>query len=235
MRIAVCDDNDIDREILIGLLHAYLSDRVYNYKLEAYDSGVHLLCDIEGGEIFDIVFLDVFMDVLLGIDVARRLRINGFNGSIILMSGSATFAVDGYDVEASGYLLKPYNYEKLRLCMSRIMRSSDVRTYQIISRNGIYRIPYSEILYVESCNSRCILHRQGGEEYSIYKKLGQIEDELSDMRFLRYHRSYIVNLDFVAYVDRQFTLSTSDIVLIRQKDFRIIKQKYLDYLSHKMA
>ena len=232
MRIAVCDDNNIDREILIGLLRSYLSDRVYSYSLESYDSGMKLLKDVEGGEAFDIIFLGVFMDALLGIDVARRLRRIAYNGVIILVSASSKFAVEGYEVEASGYLLKPYSYEKLSLCLARVLRGSDVKSYQVIYRNSIYRIPYSEILYIESQNSRCILHGTNGREYPIYKKLGQIEDELCDMRFLRCHRSSIVNLDFVNCLDKHFVLSSSDTVLVRQKVFKEIKQRYLEDLTN---
>ena len=84
-------------------------------------------------------------------------------------------------------------------------------------------------MYVESSNSKCILHRVDGRTYNVYKKLGEIEAELDDARFLRCHQSYLVNMNYVSEADDSFLLQNGDKVLIRAKSKRMILQKLLEY------
>lgn len=237
MRIAVCDDSFMDRELITNLLQHYFLEKSIRYELVEYDNGINLVCDIEEGDWFDVIFLDIYMHDLLGIDVARKLRANHFTGEIIFLTASSDFAVDSYEVAAAGYLLKPHSPEKLYQAMDRITQHLDVNTYQIQQRSKVIRVPYNEILYVESSNSKCVLHRKGGCTYVIYKRLAKIEEELADGhgRFLRCHQSYLVNMDYIQQVDKQFLLTTGDHVLIRQRDLKAIRQAYLDYMSSKEA
>ena len=113
MHIAVCDDSAFDRELIVELLHIYFAQKPFQYKLAQYNSGINLVCDVEDGCWFDIIFLDIYMNGLLGIDAAHKLRALGFDGAIIFLTASADFAVDSYDVAAAGYLLKPHSFDKL--------------------------------------------------------------------------------------------------------------------------
>lgn len=231
MRIAICDDSPFDRNLIVDLLLHYFADKPIHYELTSYESGIHLLCDIEEGRWFDMVFLDIYLNELLGIDVAYKLRDLQYSGAIVFLTASSDFAVDSYDVAAAGYLLKPHSFEKLCMCMDRIIQSFDTNVYQIRQRARVIRVPYNEIVFVESSNSKCILHRRDGASYVIYKRLDEIERELNDNCFLRCHQSYLVNMDHIQQVDRQFELSTGDIALIRQRDLKAIRQTYLDYVA----
>ena len=70
-------------------------------------------------------------------------------------------------------------------------------------------------------------------EYVIYKRLGDIESELNDKRFLRCHQSYLVNMNYIKNVDKHFELTNGEIVCIRQRSLKAIRQEYLDYLNSK--
>ena len=70
--------------------------------------------------------------------------------------------------------------------------------------------------------------------YTIYKKLSEIEQALTDRRFLRCHQSFLVNMRYIAKADKQFELTTGDVVLIRQRSLREIRQTYLDYTTMEM-
>ena len=231
MRIAVCDDSSIDRELFVALLHHYFVNKPISNEIIQYEKGVDLLHDFEDDMWFDIIFLDIYMNDLLGIDVAHKLRSLGYCGHIIFLTATADFAVDSYEVEASGYLLKPQSFEKLSQVMDRATREMTTNTYQVKKHSKIIRVPYHEVLYVESMNSKCIMHCRNGQGYVIYKKLTDIEHELNDERFLRCHQSYLVNMDYIHQVDSQFTLVTGDTVAIRQRDLKSIRQTVLDYLD----
>ena len=231
MRIAVCDDSNIDRELFVDLLHNYFVNKPISNEIIQYENGVDLLHDVEDDMWFDIVFLDIYMNDLLGIDVAHKLRSLGYRGHIIFLTATADFAVDSYEVEALGYLLKPQSFEKLSQVMDRAIRTMTTNTYLVKNHSKIIRVPYHEILYVESMNSKCIMHCCNDQRYVIYKRLTTIEHELNDKRFLRCHQSYLVNMDHIHQVDSQFTLVTGDTVAIRQRDLKSIRQAVLHYLD----
>ena len=231
MRIAVCDDSSLDRELFVALLHHYFVNKPISKEIIQYENGVDLLHDVEDDMWFDIVFLDIYMNDLLGIDVAHKLRSLGYRGHIIFLTATADFAVDSYEVEALGYLLKPQSFEKLSQVMDRAIRTMTTNTYLVKNHSKIIRVPYHEILYAESMNSKCIMHCCNDQSYVIYKRLTTIEHELNDKRFLRCHQSYLVNMDYIHQVDSQFTLVTGDTVAIRQRDLKSIRQAVLHYLD----
>ncbi len=233
MKIAICDDNIIDRGIISDFLHIYMEQKSISADLTEYESGVNLLYDVEDGCYYDIVFLDIYMSKIHGMDIARLLRERSYNGKIIFLTSTPDYAVDSYEVEAAGYLLKPHDYNKIRHLLDRIFDISDVGTFHFSVRNTVYSIPYGEIVYVESSNNVCILHKNDGTSYTIYQKLSEIEKQLDDNRFLRCHQSYIVNMSYISKADKQFELTTGDVVLIRQRNLKEIRDIYLEYFKSK--
>ena len=233
MKIAVCDDSAMDRELVCSLLSEIFEREEIQPvpEVSPYETGLVLLDDVRDGAWFDLVLLDIYMKDHLGIDVARKLREIGFAGAIVFLTATSDFAIDGYDVGAQGYILKPASLEKLADVIGRVMRGIIERTYPVKQRGSVHRVPLREILYIESINNRCILHRHGGQTYNIYKRLDEIESELPDKRFLRCSQSFIVNMDYIIKVDRSFYLSTGDIVLIRQRSLKAMQQAYYEYIG----
>lgn len=239
MRVAICDSNVLDREMIADTLHQYFAENCVSYKLSAYSNGISLLHAVADGELFDLIFLDIYYiessaaNNINGMDIARQLRQNGFRGAIVFLTDSSEFVFEGYDVNAAAYLLKPHNVQQIHQTIDRILKSSDQEVLQIHKRSAIQRIPHNEILFVESSNSKCILHRSDGSDYTIYKHLGDIEADLHDHRFLRCHQSYLVNMDYIQTVDKAFTLTTGDTILIRQRELKHIRDQYLNYTENK--
>lgn len=233
MKIALCDDSRMDIEIITEFLKIYFSDKMIDCLTEAYESGDELLKAVKAGALFDAVFLDIYMEPILGIDAAKELRRMKYEGAIIFLTATDKFAVDSYEVRAFGYLLKPHSYDKFCKVMDRFLETYKEDTYRIKRRGGVISIPLSEIMYIESSNSKCILHRKDSATYNIYKKLDEIEAELNDPRFLRCHQSYIVNMAYIESAENQFMLTNGDIVYIRHRDIKSIRQKYLDYIDRR--
>lgn len=233
MRIAVCDDSLFDRKLVIDLLKSYFEEKSVRYDFSQYEDEQGLLDDVTDGIRFDVIFLDIYLHDRLGIDIARRLREIKFEGKIVFSGNSPDFAVDSYDVAASGYLLKPYNVKKFFCILDRILLDYGQSTLRIMQHSQIYHIPLNEILYAESNNTKCMIHRTGGDVYTIYRRLGDVEQELNDLRFLRCHQSFLVNMDFIQRADKEFELTTGDIIHIRQRDLKNIRQQFLNYAAGK--
>lgn len=231
LRVAICDDSALERELLADYLSHYCNSHAIPYTCMMYECGEPLYYELGDGGWFDIVLLDILMRPSLGIDVARRLREIGYKGTIVFCTAALDFAPESFEVGASGYLLKPYNVEAFERTMNRILADIIENTYAIKSRSQVLHIPRDEIMYVESHNSQCILHQVGHKTYTLYKKLGEIENELAAPCFLRCHQSFLVNMNYVKAVDKDFTLTNGDVVLIRKKNLKEIRQLYYDFLS----
>lgn len=229
MRIAICDDNDLERELLHTILQKYFSDTSVRCEFTLYNRGITLYCDVMEGIEFDIIFLDLFMEDSFGMHIAQKLRELLFREKIIFCTASADYAFESYSVYASGYVLKPYGIADIKHTLDRFLPEYQDDSYQLKQKSRIVYIPINEIMYVESNNTKCVLHRTEEREYILYKKLGQIETELNDPRFLRCHQSYLVNMDYIREANNFFILKNGDEVLIRQKSKREIQQKFLEY------
>ena len=165
------------------------------------------------------------MKVIFGFDSNSLISVSNFSFSFFK-------SVDSYDVDATGYLLKPLKPEKLDVVMNKITQSQNIGVYRIQHRRKIVTVKFDDILYVESSNSKCILH-SNNKNYCIYKRLTDIEAELSDKRFLRCHQSYLVNMDYIKNADKQFELLNGELVCIRQRSLKAIKQEFINYIGRK--
>ncbi|HBJ18364.1 MAG TPA: DNA-binding response regulator [Clostridiales bacterium] len=229
MRLAICDDDDLERNFLHSLLKKYFSETSISCEFTLYDRGVNLYCDIAEEMEYDIVFLDLFMKDSFGMDIAKKLRDIHYDGKIIFCTVSADYALESYDVYASGYILKPYSLKEIRSTLDRFIPEYQCDCYAIRQKAQVVYIPLNEILYVESSNTRCIVHRRDGREYHVYKKLAEIEAELKDPRFLRCHQSYLVNMNYISEANDSFLLQNGEEILIRAKSKKEIQQRFLEY------
>lgn len=229
MRLAICDDNDLERDLLHTLLKKYFSETSVRCDFTLYDRGTSLYYDVMEDIDYDIIFLDLFMGDSFGMRIAQKLRDISYKGKIIFCTVSADYALESYDVFASGYILKPYSLNDIKRTLDRFLPEYQCNSYQVKQKSNIIYIPLNEIMYVESDNTKCILHRTEDREYIIYKKLIQIEDELNDPRFLRCHQSFLVNMNYVREANDVFLLQNGENVLIRKKSKKTIQNKFLVY------
>lgn len=212
MTIAICDDSAIDCLLSKFLISEYFKKHRKTCDIVTYETGAKLISDFEDGAVFDIVFMDIYVGEELGIDIAGRLRNEGYDNLLIFSTITPEYAIASYSVKANGYILKPFSTERIESVLDRVLEHYVKDYIRIKVRNSYVNIMYSDIIYIESRNNRCILHTA---------------DEKS--RFLRCHRSYIVNMDHITAVDEQFRLDNGDSALIRSRSRAQIKKTYLAY------
>lgn len=231
MNIAVCGGSYCETEQLRNILEEYFFVKWsgINVSVCIYTETKALFDDINDGINFLAVFMEVRQSENIDIKDLYLFRDIGYRGDIVLYGSSADLAVVGYEVNASGFLIKPFKKCECYKAMDRILCSHDESAYIIRHKGSIFKIPVRDIAYVESCNSKCIVHTIRGNNYTVYKKLNDIEKELSDKRFLRCHRSYLVNMSCVVFIDKYLVLTNGDKVLIRQKSLKNIKDKFVNY------
>lgn len=228
--IVVCDDVEIERLLLKEILCQYFEEINEEVSIVEYDSGETLIADVEEGYVaMDLLFLDIYMKKLNGMETARKLRQIQCKVPIIFLTASPDYAIESYEVQASGYLLKSFSEEKLMKLLNRILKTDMKRRVAIKNRRQ-YRYPCTDdIMYIDSDKHNVTLHLSDGSEIITVDKLGEIEKRINEKRFLRCHQSYLVNMDYIKDVKDDFIMEDGTLVPIRVRGRKEILDTYYDY------
>ncbi len=199
LRIGICDDVSDARMALRSALERTMERRCAEGRFFEFSAGSRLVRWMEShaGEL-DLIFLDLEMDELNGLETARRLRAMDEGLQLVFVTGHADYVFDGYSVGALGYLMKPVKPEQLSGVLDRCMEAL-YRERCFLCRSGdtIYRIPRRNILYFYSDRRRVVCVTPG-RNYTFYGKLDQVERDVGE-GFVRIHQRYLVR---AAAVDR---------------------------------
>ena len=170
MKFVICDDTAEDIAFLKENLKKYYGE--LPGKLLISHSGEELLAG-EEYEGFDLLFLDVYMKELDGIETARRLRQRGEEGKIILLTTGREFGPQSYEVGAAWYLVKPLRYEELARALEQCgcLEEKEELTLQVHVRKDQFTIPVSKIHYIETEGRQVLIH-MSGKELKVYDTMG---------------------------------------------------------------
>lgn len=232
IKIAICDDeleirNSIERNV--RLLYE-------NADIMQFENG-EALVEYEGS--LDILFLDIQMEGMSGMDAARELRRRGSNVTLIFVTAIEEYVFEAFDVGAFHYIVKPFDkakfFEVLRKAVAEresinAKEAKDEPSIAIKIGSTTKKIYLYEIQYLEVFNRKVIIHKQN-ENVEFYGKLIELEERLSE-DFVRCHRAYIVNLRYVLkYTANSITLENGIEVLLSKQKYADFVRKYLKYTS----
>lgn len=233
MKIAVCDDDDkVTREQIVTLI----GKQACGFEITMFDAGKNMLAS---NEYFDIYFLDVEMNDVSGIDVAKDIRRkqenNGVEKSIIIfVTGHREYMEAAFDVNAFHYLVKPIDEKKFSGVFKRAIKETAMREKVgklsvIVKCNGMQRkIFLKDIFYIESNNKKVVFHTKEGK-LEAYGKMDDWESELGDT-FYRSHRGFLVNMEKItAYSADTIDIVNGDSVILAKKKHTDFVKTYMNY------
>ena len=234
LRIAICDDLKSERDMVKGFLRSFFAAVPYEYTLAEYSRGETMVDDYDDGSVdFDLIFMDIFMDGMLGMEAARCLRRYAPHVSIVFLTTTPAYALESYDVYAYRYLVKPLDGKKTAALLRRFLQEEyEGNQKTLLLKKGCRgrRIAYREIEYIESRRNVLLVFLENGEEYRVYAKLDDVEKELKGHGFLRCHQSFIVNMNRVRVAEDDFLMMSGAHIPIRQRGSRAIRDAYFGYL-----
>jgi len=203
IHIGICDDEAHMRRALRGPLERKLQLLGEDYRIFEYDSGEALMARPET-ECPDILFLDIEMKTLNGMDTARLLRKRDTDTILIFVTAYPDFVFQGYEVHAFHYILKPYEEHKIQGVLEQALKElgkSGERYFILEQKAGTVKIPLKKILAFSSDKRKVAAALDNGETHSFYGKLDAVEQEVPDY-FVRCHNRHLVNMNYVTALEK---------------------------------
>ncbi|MBQ9459390.1 MAG: response regulator transcription factor [Oscillospiraceae bacterium] len=203
----VCDDLPEERSSLLQMLRVYESCHDVELALETAASGTELLSMWRPGR-WSIIFLDVYMPEMDGIEAARRLRAVDGDCALVLATTSQDHGIAAYELHALDYLTKPFSQQDVDNAMDWFLkqRTKQGLELDIRTQDGERTIRADEIRYIESRGHRCVIHI-AAEDVSVRGSIDELSADISDAGFFRCHQSFLINFAHVSQVEKRAFLT----------------------------
>lgn len=201
LKIALCDDELQQRKLLKDILTPWLELQAIPYTYYEYDNGTALI-NHYGKVHYDLIFLDIEMPQLSGMDTAKRLREIDDYSIIIFITAYPDYVFQGYEVHAFHYILKPYQKQKIidvtNGALSKL--NDNLLDYLLIPQgSNSYRINLKETLFFSSDKRKLTVHLKNEPPIEYYGKLDELASKLPAY-FCRIHQRYLINLHYIQVV-----------------------------------
>ncbi len=220
---AIVEDNSDAQERLVRYLDRYQNEKSQRVIVSCFSDAIDFISDYEPK--YDVVFMDIEMPHINGMDAAVRLRRLDTNICLVFITNMAQYAVRGYEVDAMGYMLKPVDYFAFRLQMdkvvSRITLKADVEIY-IKTSEYMKRVFLRDLMYVDVSGHYLTYHTDSGD-YREFGQLNKLEGKLLSNYFFRCNKYCIVNLKYVTKME-------DDAILVGDNKIQISRRRKKDFL-----
>lgn len=233
--IAICDDEKQTLDQIRKLVSVFFREKNMEVSIVCFSGGEELL---RYDRSVDILFLDIQMNGIDGMETARKLRSRNFRGFLIFITVLREMVFQSFEVQAYDYLVKPVEEKKFVGTMERLLVSmNNVSEERLLVQKGYERsiIPFADIIYAEIIDRKVYLHLASSEVVDFYDRIENLEERL-DSRFFRCHRSYLINMQYlksykngVAYMEggkeipisRLRSKAFSEVILQYMKEWRL--------------
>ena len=200
-KIAICDDSDADRQFISDLVNSWGISTGHTVQISAFSSAENFLFHYAEKNDYDILLLDIEMGSMDGVTMAKKLRHDNDTVQIVFITGYTDYILEGYEVDALHYLMKPVKGDKLFSVLDRAAEklSKNEKVLNLKIGGEMVRIPLYRIRYVDVFGNYVTIH--AADDLTVKMTLGELEKELDD-RFFRVSRSVVVNLTQIGRVTK---------------------------------
>lgn len=237
IQIAVVDDLPRDRDWLAKTLADYMAREQLDYVLSAFSCGEEFLSALETRQ-FDIVFMDVYMGGMTGVEAASVLRTRDRNCRLVFLTTSEDYMRQGFSLNSAHYLVKPVKDEDFRQAMENccIRQQIKVPLLSIPAGRQTIQIDTLKLCYADMENRTAIFHTVNGNLKAGRNFSAVIAPLLSDRRFLLCHKALLVNMDHIAALEEDsFRMTDGTLLPIAPRRRQDILSRYRNYVFGNMG
>lgn len=236
--IAICDDESCFRQSFQEYISNYLENHGISYRIDMFCSGEELFASGAAMIKYTIVFLDINMNGMDGVVTAQRIRSISKEIFIVFVTAYFDYALEGYKVDATRYLVKDSNHNNFQNTVNECMDSIiEKMNYAIVKKKfefkeGPKEISLERVLYIESHLHRLFFHVMEEElkVYTLYETLDEVEKKLRGNTFIRIHKSYLVNLKYIKDLSRyKAILYDGTELIIPKARYMCVKETFIAY------
>lgn len=230
IRIAICDDEKHMSDHIRSFVSDFFHKKHREISLRMFSSGEELLS--YNGQI-DILFLDIQMKDMDGMETARKLRADKFRGFLVFITVLKEMVFQSFEVQAYDYLVKPIEETRFEKMMERLFLSlQNASESNLLVQKGYESriVPFEDIVYCEIIDRKVYLHLESSEVIDFYGRIENLEEKLDD-RFFRCHRSFLINMKYLksykngrAYMEGNREIPVSR---LRSKEFSGVILQYM--------
>ncbi len=227
MRITVIDDDVYWRDYISKECEKILMENTQDFLIECYPNGECLFTDTA----YDIIFLDIEMDMENGLEIAKRYRAHHRDTIIIFVTSHVEFSRKGYMVDAFRYIVKENLKEELDEAIHAILKKREQVhpiTFHII-HFGSRTIQMNDIYYIETEKRNIRVHLEK-ESFLASDRITEISETLLQYHFYRTHKSYLVNMNWIHSFDYENIYFTNrEKAMLSTRNYSDFKKTFFEY------
>lgn len=201
-RIAVVEDEQQYRDEVCQYIEQYATEHQLKFDVTTYTDGQEIVDDVQ--KHYDIIFFDIEMTLLNGMDAAKVIRERDVNVVMVFITNMAQYAIEGYEVGAFDFVLKPIDYYgfsfRLARALGRVQKKQGNLEFAINTPGGIKKLNSNDIYYIEIENRFLVYHTAEGD-FSQRGTLQSAEEMFQDYHFVKCNHWYLVNLKYVTEIE----------------------------------
>lgn len=212
VNVAICDDEEYFFKELEKFVSVYANEEGCELVIDTYQNPERLVEEIASGEKeYQLIFLDVEMPEMSGVEVAKKLRKEGFQDVICFVTGFEGYALDAFSVEAIGYICKPAKYAEVKKVIQKALiqiyynrdaEEAKKRYLEVCTQRDVTLVDTQKIVYLEKRRNQCVIHMEAGEVVC-YETLKHLFAKLNQQKFCYCHQGFIVNFDKIKEVKKE--------------------------------
>ncbi len=229
LKIAICDnDHEFVRKLEGYIKEIKNSNRDIEIKVNVFLSGIDFMKCLNNMEKFDIVFMDIQIKHISGIEIGKKIR-EMFDTIIVYISLSDRYFVEIFDIKPFGFLIKPIKFSEFEYVLFVIYKHIfDCNTfYEFKSGKSTLRVKFKDIIYFKSSKRRIIVSTVNGE-YEFYGKLSEVYKMSRNFDFMFIHKSYIINYEHIRQIRYESVIMSNGVRLdISERKRKEIRQLYM--------
>ncbi len=196
MQVAICEDELIHQQNLLRIIDEWRTSRDIEVDIDTFVTSEEFLYQYDQGKAYDIVFFDIHLKGMDGVKAARKLRERDESIIIIFLTSRMEYVLQGYEVNAWRYLIKPVHSGDVNACLNKAydVLEKTCEYFMVKFEDKLYKVPYNSILYLEAYGHYVSIYTKE-KTYQIRMSISQLESKLPK-EFYRCHRSYIINTNY---------------------------------------
>lgn len=218
IKIAMVDDEIESMQDVTHMLSDFFEKRNEEVKITTYSNSLEFLSKYNGH--YDIIVIDIAMPGINGLEMAKKIRDVDGAVNMVFLTSMKQYAINGYDVNAVGFIVKPVTEYSLALTMNRVLmklQKKASRRLIINLRQGVTVVPTEELRYIEVYFHHIVYHTTE-KEIETYGTLSEVEEKLKGLPFARCNNSTIVNLNYVTKTSNNSVfLGDTELIISRGK------------------